>query len=172
MNEKIGILLWNFLLCIAFYSIIFLIVFYGAPVHETFHYLPCKMAGLSPQISHFEVACEGIADKSHAMQFLFFMAPYIFDLTILIILYLLSSRYNYLKYLIPIPIFDTIYNYLSSLNQSDFSFLLRNTYPDMVPFTISMLIALFMLLIAVSAYFKYSISFTGIIKRFLNHKSR
>lgn len=176
MKEKIRLITMNILLNIVFnivfYTLIILVVYYGAPLHETFHYLPCKAVGLNPNMTYFQVNCNGIAEKSHLIQFFYFMGPYLFYLVVLIVLYLLSSKNNYLKYLIPKPFFDVLYNYISSLNQSDFRFLLQNTFPDKIPFIFAMLLVAIILLMTIKAYFKYRIfSFSHIInKMFYNQQ--
>jgi len=168
MKQKIPLLFWNILLNIGFYCLIFLIVYYGSPVHELFHYIPCKLAGLSPQMSYFQVNCSGIEYMNHAVQFFYFIGPYIFDSILLIIFIILANKYNYVKYLIPIPILDILVNYFLSLQKSDFSSLIINTAPDRIPFIISMILVALMASLTGIAYLRYRIyEFDGIIRKYL-----
>ena len=173
MKEKTMTFLMNILLNIILYAFVVIIVYCVAPLHEIFHYVPCKLLGLSPEMSYFSVQCNGINDKNPTSQFFYFMGPYIFYSIILITLYFLSHKHPYLRYLIPIPIFDVIFNYLYSLHGSDFTFLLQNTYPNRIPFIISMIIVIMISVITIKAYFKYQIySFTEIIKKYFLVKRR
>ena len=165
MEIKTRIILLNICLNIAFYGLIAIIVYYGSPLHESFHYIPCKLTGLSPEMSYFSLHCDGIAEKNHIIQFFYFMGPYISYTIMLMLLYFLSAKYKYLKYLMPFPVFDIIYNYMSSPHASDFRYLLQNTYPNMIPFIVSILLVIFISIITVRAYFKYKIySFGDLIK--------
>lgn len=173
MKEKTKVILMNILLNIIFYGLLIIIAYYSTPLHEIFHYLPCKFASLSPEMSRFQVICNGIAEKSNTIQFFYFIGPYIFYSFIIIVLYRLSNKYFYIKYLIPIPIFDVVFNYMSSLHESDFGFLIQNTRPSKIPFIISMVLVILVLIVTIRAYFKYRIfSFTEIIKKYLLSKRK
>ncbi len=152
-NKTLALILFN----ISFIFLIFLIVRFGAPFHELFHYVPCKLAGLNPDFHYFNVMCNGIAEKNYFIQFFYFIGPYIAYLIILIALFFAAQKYSYLKYLIPIPVFDAIFNYFASINQSDFIFLMINTKRDVFPFIFSMLLLSGILVITLLAYKKYRI---------------
>ena len=123
-------------------GIVYLLVRLLAPIHETFHALPCKIAGISPAFSYFRVDCPGIAEKSYFMQFFYFMGPYIFYFILALLGYFYSRRYKIIKYLLLIPLFDILFNYIYTLRRmSDFYFLLVNT--NVTLFVVGMLVVLF-----------------------------
>ena len=132
----------NVLYLIALSGIALLLAYSLSPLHEAFHEIPCKAAGIYPEVSYFGVNCPGIFEKSDLIQFFYFMGPYLFYFFTLLIGYLYEKKSKFIKYLLLIPIFDVLYNYFSTLNASDFSFLLKNTLPNKVPFIIAMLIVL------------------------------
>jgi len=168
MKQKIQLIFWNIWLNIGFYALILAIVYYGSPIHEAFHYIPCKLAGLSPQMSYFEVSCNGIGYMNHAIQFFYFMGPYIFESILLIILFIVANRYHYAKYLIPIPMVDILVNYFLTLQNYDFGRLIINTHPDQIPGILSIILVASMAMLTGIAYLRYRIySFTEIIKKYL-----
>lgn len=111
-------------------------------MHETNHSLICLMSGLEPIQNRFEVSCEGIEKSSQVIQFFFFMMPYFFSFMLLLIILFNYNKLKFVKYFVLIPILDVIINYLMSLDKSDFKFLLQNTYPNLIPFYISIVLVL------------------------------
>jgi len=146
MSRKVGLVLLNVSYVILLIFVVGLATYVLAPIHELFHAIPCKLFGFHPIISYFNVNCEGISEVSHLRQFIYFMGPYMFYTIVLLIGYLLIQKHRIVKYLLLIPSFDIILNYLESLESSDFSSLLRNTYPDLVPFLTAIALALIVML--------------------------
>ena len=168
MRGKTTEIFMNIIFNIGFYFLILIVTYYTSPIHETFHYIPCKIFGLSPEISYFQVLCNRIDKRNHIEQFFYFMGPYIFYSILIVVLYILSSKYDFIKYFIPIPIFDIIFNYVSALKDSDFKSLLLNTYPNRLPFVISMILVALISILTIRAYYKYRIySFKKLVQKFL-----
>lgn len=136
-------------------------------VHEFFHIVPCKLAGLGPTNFHFwGLSCPGIQEKSEFTQFFYFMGPYIFHSFLLVSGYFLASSHFLVKYFLLIPAFDTFFNYVSSFGDSDFKFLLSNTYPNQFPFLISIAFVCFNMFLTVRIILKYKAwAFEEVIER-------
>jgi len=155
MNKKILVVLTDFFGSVVLASIILILTYYLSPLHELFHALPCKLVGLSPQLSYFETICYGIQNKSHLIQFFYFMGPYIVYSILLIIGYFYAKKHFLVRYLLLIPSFDIIYNFFLSPHGSDFLFLSKNTYPNLIPFWISMAIGTFVVFFSAHIVFKF-----------------
>lgn len=146
MRRRIGLVLLNGSYIILLVFVIGLATYVLAPVHELFHFMPCKLAGFNPVMSYFKVGCDGISGVSNLWQFVYFMGPYLFYTAVLLAGYSLIGKHKSIKYLLLIPSFDIILNYILSLNSSDFSSLLKNTYPNLVPFLTAIALAIFVML--------------------------
>ena len=141
-----GLVLLNMSYIILLVFVLGLATYFLVPVNELFHYIPCRLAGIDPVVSYFGVGCEGISGFSKLWQFVYFMGPYFFSASALLIGYLWINSHKVVKYLLLIPAFDIMLNYVMSLNSSDFSSLLANTYPDLIPFLTAMALAIFVML--------------------------
>ena len=168
MEESFRIKALNISLNVTYYCLIIILTYFLSPIHEVFHYIPCKAIGLTPDMSYFRVDCFRIETKSLLYQFLFFMGPYLFEGIILVVLFKLADGNNYWKYAIPLPAFDLLSNYISIINRSDFKSLIQNTYPSKIPFYASMALVSILLLITARAYYKYRIySFNFLIRTYI-----
>ena len=152
---------------IVFWPLIVMILYYISPVHETFHYLPCKAAGLSPTINYFNVTCDGIQEKTDTTKFFYYMGPYIFDFILIILFSAIAIRYKYWKYAIPLPALDILVNYALSPGGADFLFFLRSTQPNFGPFNISVIMVGVALLITGIMIFELKVyAFDEIIQKY------
>jgi hypothetical protein len=114
------------------FGLLFIIGYYAAPMHEFFHALPCKALGLEPLVHRFMVNCEGIQYMPYSAQFLYIMGPYIFNNIMFFLLFLASFRFRIMKYVMLIFPFDIVYNYIASVERSDFRTLFINTRLDVL----------------------------------------
>jgi hypothetical protein len=165
ISDKAADSITNFCVNIVYFAAIIGILYAAAPVHELFHFLPCKLTGLSPEMSYFGVNCDGIAEKSTIVQFVYFMGPYLFYTSLLLFLFFNAKKHAFLRYLIPLPMFDMMINYISALGgDGDFIFLIGNT--GKATFVIAMLLVVSMVFLTWLSYVKYRIySFEGIVKK-------
>ena len=133
-------------------GIAFIVTYFLSPLHEAFHYIPCKLSGLSSEFSIFRVSCAGIENKSPITQFFFFISPYIFYSILFIAVYLLQKRHYWLKYFLLIPFFDIAFNFLRAPKGSDFFFLAVNT--SFVYFIIATALATSIMASTIHLFFK------------------
>jgi len=140
-------------------SLVLGVVIVIAPIHELFHVIPCELSGLNSEISYFGVTCEGIDSKPALIQFFYFIGPYIFYAFVLIGLYYLAKKKDFVKYFISIPAMDILFNYFSTLKPdgSDFFYLANSLKPNFVPFIIAIVLVCFVVGVTISAYRKFKI---------------
>lgn len=99
---------WKYFFVIFIFTLVFLVIY--SFVHEIVHFTACNLVGLDSKISInlmqnpplFQALCDGINEKSVSSKFLFWGAPYVFTLIILVLFLFLWNKKNI--YLISLPL--------------------------------------------------------------------
>lgn len=138
------------------------------PLHEGLHSLPCLAYGLSPEIRFSSVTCEGIQNISVLGRFFYYMMPYIWWFVFLIAMWFLHKKVRVLKYFLLVPFMDVIMNYIGALRESDFKFLAQHTSPNLIPFGVSMILVMVVVLLTLTLIEKTRIYHFSVLKEDFN----
>jgi len=93
--------------------IAFFIIWLGyVHIHEFTHEVVCESYDLVPEVNFDETNCDGIEALSDWKQMLFYIAPYILNILLMILLLFLAVRWKILIILMFIPTLDTALNML------------------------------------------------------------